>query len=136
MVPPPDVSVEVEFTFDADDEMMWAGVQCRSSTTGWYSLEIRFDGRFSISSETLLGTEQLLDWTESALIDTEGGVNLVRLDCVGDMLTAFIGDTEVGQVSDDAHVLGGAGVHAASPEETGPDSNLVVEFSNYAVRHP
>lgn len=135
MLPPNDVSVQVDLNWLSGHELVSAGVMCRVSQFGWYSFHVRGDGRYSVSRRDRGVLEQLVDWTESNSNLPTGGTDTLRLDCVAGSLNAYLNGSPVATVFDSTFESGQFGLEVISPPEMTTEEPVVVQFRNFVASH-
>ncbi|MBI3959845.1 MAG: hypothetical protein HY328_13625, partial [Chloroflexi bacterium] len=126
-----DVSLEVDIALGSGT---YAGLICRFTEDGYFYVDISTDGDFTISQ--VVGGEivVLSEWTENDAIDTgEGTVNRLRLDCIGDTITAYANGEVLDSVTVEA-VAGGFGFEAGTFESTGEPATI--GFDNLVLSQP
>ncbi len=131
-----DVSAEVTFAHLRGQPEDYAGLVLRAIGDVYYDFLVSWDGTYMVSREGIDGDyATLVDWTDSAAIRTDQGAkNIVRADCVGDMLTFYINGQRVDQIRNEDIAAGGMGVEAGTP--TGADREVEVAFENFILRQP
>lgn len=129
-----DVSLEVDITLQSGDAAAYAGLVCRANGDDYTYADISPAGDFTIGQ--IAGGEviMLAKWTESDAIDTaEGAVNLLRLDCIGDTITAYANGELLDSVTAEA-VAGGFGMEAGNPEAA--QEAATIGFDNFVLSQP
>jgi len=129
-----DISLEVDIAFVPEDPTAYAGLVCRSTVDGYFYADISPAGDFVIGQVSGDDVIVLADWTENEAIDTTAGaVNSLRLDCIGDTLSAYANSVLLDSVAVDA-VAGGYGFEAGSSKTT--TENVTAFFDNLVVSLP
>ncbi|HSG41769.1 MAG TPA: hypothetical protein VLA72_01320 [Anaerolineales bacterium] len=128
-----DVRVEADITRLNGPEENRVGLMCRYQGGDHYFFIISMDGFYSIGKfiggqAILLGQESMLP-TDLILAE---GINHLRADCVGSMLTFYVNFTQVASVQDADFPTGDVGVLAGAFNEPGVD----VLFQNFVVIQP
>jgi hypothetical protein len=129
-----DLSLEVDITHAAGDLDAYAGLICRSNEDGYFYADISPAGDFTIGQ--IVGEEVVVlsEWTESDAIDTtEGATNLLRLDCVGDTISAYANGELLDSVTVEA-VAGGYGLEAGNAEAA--TEAVTIGFDNFVLSQP
>lgn len=129
-----DVSLEVEITHASGNVDAYAGLICRSNEDGYFYADISPAGDFTIGQ--IVGEEVVVlsEWTESDAIDTtEGAVNLLVLDCVGDTISAYANGELLDSVTVEA-VAGGFGMEAGNSEAA--QEAATISFDNFVLSQP
>lgn len=129
-----DVSLEVEITHLSGDAAAYAGLICRATGDNYYYADISPAGDFTIGQ--IVGDEAiaLSEWADSDAIDTsEGAVNLLRLDCVGDTITAYANGELLDSVTVEP-VAGGFGMEAGNPQAA--EESATIGFDNFVLSQP
>ena len=107
---------------------------CRSNEDGYFYADISPAGDFTIGQ--IVGEEVVVlsEWTESDAIDTtEGATNLLRLDCVGDTISAYANGELLDSVTVEA-VAGGYGLEAGNAEAA--TEAVTIGFDNFVLSQP
>lgn len=136
-----DTRIEVITTKLGGPEANNFGVICRYQNPGqdgrfnFYYFIIGSDGYFGIgkftnSASSLIGMASL-QFTE-AIHRGDGAVNLIRVDCVGNMLALYVNDLVLATVQDSSYQAGDVGLIAGTFDQPGTD----VLFDNFIVRKP
>lgn len=129
-----DVSLEVEITHTSGDAAAYAGLVCRANGEDYYYADISPAGDFTIGQIAEGEVIVLTKWTASDAIDTtEGAVNLLRLDCVGDTISAYANGELLDSVAVEA-VAGGFGMEAGNPEAA--EEAATIGFDNFVLSQP
>lgn len=130
-----DVRVEVDAKKAAGPDGD-AAILCRYvDSSNFYMLGITSDGYYSIlkykdGEDTLIGSDAL---RESSLIKTsDGAINHLRADCVGDRLTLYVNGEIVADVFDEDFSSGDVGLASGTYDEAGTD----MRFDDYVVYRP
>ncbi|MEW6285126.1 MAG: hypothetical protein AB1509_02765 [Chloroflexota bacterium] len=128
-----DVRIEADVTRLNGPLENRAGLICRYQNGNYYFFIISSDGYYAIGKFTngqaiLIGQEMMV---ASDAIRGEG-VNHLRADCAGEMLTFYVNDTLLASTQDTDFATGGVGVLAGSFDEPGVD----VLFQNFIVFQP
>jgi hypothetical protein len=125
-----DSSTQVDVELAAGHELSYFGVACRATSSGAYEFVIGMDGSYAIFGKA----GALVDFTSAPGIEQgSGAVNTVRLDCVGDTLTAYVNGTRVDEVQDSTLERGWSGLSAGSPQAAG---GTMVDFTDFVVSWP
>lgn len=129
-----DISLEVDVTLAAGGADAYAGLICRSTEDGYFYTDISPAGDFTIGQISGGDVNVLADWTESDAIDTsEGAVNLLRMDCIGDTITAYVNGELLGTVDVEA-AAGGYGFEAGNLESA--SEAAIFHFDNLLLSQP
>ncbi|MCL4832115.1 MAG: hypothetical protein KJZ86_06725 [Caldilineaceae bacterium] len=129
-----DVILEIDLSLLSGDPKAYAGLICRTTEDSYYFADISPNGDFSIGQ--VVGKEliTLSDWDENAAIDTtEGAVNRLRLECVGDSISAYVNGELLDSVSVEPS-SGGFGMEAGNPESA--TEPALFGFDNLVVSQP
>lgn len=129
-----DLSLEVDITHAAGDLDAYAGLICRSNEDGYFYADISPAGDFTIGQ--IVGEEVVVlsEWTESDAIDTtEGATNLLRLDCIGDTISAYANGELLDSVTVEA-AAGGYGLEAGNAEAA--TEAATIGFDNLVLSQP
>lgn len=129
-----DVSLEVELSLASGNADAYAGLLCRTTDDGYYYVDISPMGDFTMGQ--LLGDDviPLAEWADSDAIDTdEGAVNLLRLDCIGDTMSAYANGQLLASVTVE-EIEGGVGFEAGNLESA--QETAIFLFDNLVVRQP
>jgi len=129
-----DVRIEADVTkLNGPDENR-AGLMCRYQNGNYYFFIISNDGFYAIGKfiggQTILMGQNAMQST--ANIKTEGTLNHLRADCIGDSLTFYVNYNLVAGVRDPDLPSGDVGVLAGSFTEPGVD----VLFDHFVVMQP
>jgi hypothetical protein len=134
MGPPDRVSVGVTVTDLAGDADQGAGVMCRVTPTGLYSLQVDWQGRYGLFKTDTAGTTPLVDWTGNDAVSASEP-NQLTLECVDDKLNGFVNGVPVATATDSSFATGQYGLWVSSPTDLG-DVPTTVQFTDFVVKHP
>jgi len=128
-----DVRVEADVTKLNGPEENRAGLMCRYQNGNYYFFIVSNDGFYAIGKFTngqaiLIGQESMVQ-SDVILPD---GINHLRADCVGDILSFYMNFTEVASTEDSDFATGNVGVLAGAFDEPGVD----ILFQNFVVLQP
>lgn len=129
-----DMSLEVDITMAAGVANAYSGLLCRTTEEGYFYVDFSPAGDFTMGQ--LVGDEVIVlaEWTPSDAIDiAEGAVNTLRLDCIGDTMSAYANGQLLDSVSVD-EVTGGIGFEAGNVEAAEETATFI--FDNLVVRQP
>lgn len=130
-----DVSTRVEATKNGGPDENDMGVMCRYqdddhfyfgliTSDGYYGIIKMTNGEF-----TVIGGEYL---ETSDLINLGDATNLIRFDCIGDVLTLYVNGTQVDQQIDADYTQGNVGLIIGTYDTPGAD----ILFDNFSVQQP
>ncbi|MFZ1754487.1 MAG: PPC domain-containing protein [Caldilineaceae bacterium] len=129
-----DISLAIEVVQSTGDPNAYAGLICRYTEDGYFYADVSPAGDFTIGEIAGEDVNVLADWTESDAIDTtEGAVNLLQLDCIGDTISAYVN----GELLDSVTVeptSGGYGFEAGNPEDASESALFL--FDNLKASQP
>ena len=129
-----DVSLEVEITYMSGNAAAYAGLICRSNENGYFYADISPSGDFTIGQIAGEEVVVLSKWAASDAIDTtEGAMNLLRLDCLGDTLSAYANGELLDSVPVEA-IAGGFGMEAGNPKTAKQAATF--GFDNFVLSQP
>lgn len=129
-----DIAVEADVALLSGDPNAYAGLLCRATEDGYFYVDISPAGDFSIGQAVGEEIVTLAEWTESSAIDSaEGAVNRLRLECVGDTISAYVNGELLESVEVEA-AAGGFGLEAGNPESA--SEVAVFGFDNLVVTEP
>jgi hypothetical protein len=130
-----DVHEEISVMPIAGPQANRMGLICRlKDEKNYYFFTISADGYFGIGkmkdgiASLLTGKDMQPD--DSILPGNQ--INLIRADCIGNILTLYVNNTQVATVKDSDFSAGDIGLLAGSFDEVGPD----VYFDNFIVYKP
>jgi len=129
-----DVSLEIDIVQESGGPEAYSGLICRSSKDGFYYADISPAGNFNIGKYVGEDLVVLTDWTDSAAINTTtGAVNTLRMDCIGDTITAYVNDVWLDSVTVET-ASGGFGLEACNGQSAPHPATFV--FDNLVLRQP
>lgn len=127
------IYIEVTAEMDECDGKDAAGLALRvepNQRNSGYTLEISCDGHFRIRKLLSGSIRTLLDWQKAEAINAgSGAVNLIGFQAQGNMLTAFVNNTQLSQVEDTAFIRGNYGLFADASQTAG----FTVSFSDFKL---
>ena len=112
------------------------GIICRyQDTKNYYAFIVTSDGYFGLikvkdGEYTILNGEGNL--TPSNAIRRDSGLNHLKVDCIGSVLTFFVNENKLGEVLDTEYHTGRVGLMAGSFDNPG----VAVLFDNFIVSNP
>jgi hypothetical protein len=130
-----DVQVEVDTARQAGPVQNLFGLVCRSSNfQNFYFFAISSDGYYALGKirngkTSLLGQEMMV---QNSAISQGGGINHLRLDCIGDTLRGYVNDQIVAISNDTDFSSGDVGLIAGALDTPGVE----VTFDNFVVYKP
>ena len=129
-----DVSLEVDIMLLSGDADAYAGLLCRSTEDGYFYADISPAGDFTIGQLVGEDVTVLSEWAASNAIDTEpGATNRLRLDCIGDTMTAYVNGEMLDSVTVEV-IAGGFGFEAGNIEAA--TEAATIGFDNLVVSQP
>lgn len=129
-----DVVVEVQGMKTSGGDDMQYGIICRhQDIENWYALVISGDGWAAIRKRYLgSDLDYIVDWTQTASVNTGNATNNLRAECVGTRLSLYVNGTLAVEINDADLTSGDVGLIAGTFEQ--PDTEVL--FDNFVVRKP
>ena len=128
-----DVSITVDAHKTAGPDVNNYGVMCRyQDPDNYYFLQLGSDGTYAISRYLNGEFTPLVDWTASDAVRTGDGLNHIRAECRGNLLSLYANDELLATVEDSALGVGKIALAAGTYDDAG----VQVRFDNLEVRTP
>jgi hypothetical protein len=129
-----DVIVEVQGMKVSGGDDMQYGIICRhQDIENWYALVISGDGWAAIRKRYLgSDLDYIVDWTQTASVNTGNATNNLRAECVGSRLSLYVNGTLALEINDADLVSGDVGLIAGTFDQMDTE----VLFDNFVVRQP
>ena len=129
-----DAVIEVDMQFSGPEHLTTGGIICRASPQntgeGYYFL-IAANGRYSIRRGVSNSADGLVTWQDHDAIKTDGEVNRLRAECVGNLLQFFVNDEFLDNVRDESYQRGYTSLTIGMPQNTVRAG--IVTFDNLRV---
>ena len=127
--------MDTKYVAGPDDGLL--GVTCRvKDKVGFYSFEFSPGGYYSIKKYTVGSDgskpEILVEGTLDPNTVRADGTNHIRGDCVGEILTLYLNNQPLLQVTDSSFSSGGVGLIAQTGDSG--EKGVDVLFSNFSVK--
>jgi hypothetical protein len=108
------VAIEVAASNVAGPNTNNVSLVCRYQAEGWYEGAITSGGYWYLYKFTPLGGYEQLDTGGSLAINLKRATNLLRMVCVGETISFYVNEVELGSVVDDQLEEGGFGISVST----------------------